>query len=71
MEMNGKRKKEEPEDTNPENTITLPNGQVIKVSGNGNPQFQPSDQKDSKEQLRSGQRKGPGNGERSKPATGQ
>jgi hypothetical protein len=41
-EMNGKRKKQEPEEpASPnEQTITLPNGQVIKVSGNGNGQFQ-------------------------------
>jgi hypothetical protein len=40
--MNGKRKKPEPEEpASPnEQTITLPNGQVIKVSGNGNGQFQ-------------------------------
>lgn len=41
-EMNGKRKKPEPEQpaSPTEETITLPNGQVIKVSGNGNGQFQ-------------------------------
>jgi hypothetical protein len=41
-EMNGKRKKPEPEQpASPnEETITLPNGQVIKVSGKGNGQFQ-------------------------------
>ncbi len=60
-EMDGKRRKPEPkqDEVPTEQTITLPNGQVIKASGNGSPQFQMrnSQQTEANKTTEQGQRR--------------